>query len=56
MLSAGEFDEEIMELIEVKRASARAARLAKTQLITKPVKKITTFQILNGEELFIAAE
>lgn len=56
MLSAGEFDEEIMELIEVKRARARAARLAKTQLITKPVKKITSFQILNGEELFIAAE
>lgn len=56
MLGAGEFDEEIMKLIEVKRARARAARVAKTQLITKPVTKITTFQIINGDEPIIAAE
>lgn len=56
MISAGEYDEEIMNLIEVKRARAKTARLARTQLITKPVTKTTTFQIIKGDEPIIAAE
>jgi hypothetical protein len=46
MLSDGDFDAEITQLIAIKRERALAARRFKGNLVTGPVAKITTFRII----------
>lgn len=46
MISAGDFDEEINQMIALKRERALLARLARGSLVTQPVKKITTFRVI----------
>lgn len=56
MLSDGEFDSEITELLAIKRERAMAARRQKSALITDPVQKITSFRIITADESIHAAE
>lgn len=56
MLSDGEFDEDILELIKTKRDRALEARASKQRLLTAPVRKITKFIPIAHENGLIAAE
>ena len=56
MLSDGDFDEDILRIIAIKRVRALAARQQKSKLITQPVEKITTFRVIDAEDHIIAAE
>ncbi len=49
MLSAGDFDQEIVALLDKKRVRAQKARLARRKLITSPVKVITEFRVIAAE-------
>lgn len=53
MLSNGEFDADITQLIAIKRARALAARRFKGKLITGPVKKITTFRVIEDTSTIV---
>ena len=56
MISAGDFDAEIAQLLAIKRERAQAARLVKSHMVTEPVTKITTFRVIDAERVIIAAE
>jgi hypothetical protein len=55
MLSAGDFDEEINQMLALKRARASLARSGKSCLVTQPVEKITTFRVIEDTSKSVEA-
>jgi hypothetical protein len=49
MISAGDFDQDIADLLELKKERAKKARLARRKLITAPVEVITHFRVIAAE-------
>lgn len=46
MISDGDFDKEINQMLDRKRERALLARSVKSKLVTQPVEKLTTFRII----------